>query len=74
MRKGFLDVRSPALRPLWLRIAIAGGCLLWALRELNAGAVFWAILFGAAGLYLCHQFFLAWEDPETEEDDKGEAE
>ena len=74
MRKGFFDVRSSVFRPLWLRIAIAGGCILWALYELSSGAVFWAILFGAAGLYLFHEFFLAWEDPETDKDEKGEAE
>lgn len=64
-----LDVQSPALEPLWLRIAIAGGCLLWALREFAGGAGFWGVMFGAAGLYLCYQFFVVW-DPKRDDDDK----
>ena len=36
-------------------------CLGWALLELLTGAVFWAILFGALGLWCLHAFFLSPE-------------
>ncbi len=65
-RRNYFDVQSPVFRPLWLRGAIVALCLGWALFELAGGNVFWAILFGAAGIYLFHQFFVVF-DP-----DKGD--
>lgn len=59
-RRNWLDVQSPALQPVWVRVTIVALCLGWALFELLGGAVFWAILFGSAGAYLFYQFFVVW--------------
>jgi hypothetical protein len=65
-RRSFLDVQSPIFRPLWLRVGIVVSCLGWAVIELSSGAVFWAALFGAAGLYLAYQFLVAFNPPDPE--------
>ncbi|ETX30735.1 hypothetical protein [Roseivivax isoporae] len=59
--KSLFDLQSPRMRPLWLRIAITGLTLAWALVELSNGAIGWAILFGAAGLWCAWQFFVVWD-------------
>lgn len=59
-----LDVQHPFFRPMWRRVAVVALCLGWALVELATGAVFWAILFGAMGLYCAHQFFIAFDPPD----------
>lgn len=61
--RGFLDLRHPWFRPLWRRVLVVAICLGWAAFELAGGAPFWAILFGAAGLYAAWSFFVAWQDP-----------
>lgn len=63
----FFNVQSPFFRPLWRRIAVVALTLGWAVFEVIAGSVFWAILFGAAGLYCAHQFFIAFNVPEGDE-------
>nr|WP_237684850.1 hypothetical protein [Szabonella alba] len=62
----FFDVHNPFYRPLWRRILVTGICLGWGLFELATGNPFFAILFGAAGIYCAHQFFIAFDpkDPE----------
>lgn len=65
-RSNWLDVQSPVLRPLWLRIVIVGICAIWAIFEIVSGNLFWAILFGAAAAYLGYQLFVVF-DP-----DRGE--
>ncbi len=70
---GFFDLQNPFYRPLWLRLLIVICCLGWAVVELMQGAVFWAILFGAIGIYAAQQFFIAF-DPGSEDrpaDDEG---
>ena len=62
------DVQTPFFRPLWRRVAVTFVCLAWAVMEVSTGAVFWAILFGAAGLYLAWQFFVVF-DPAPDGDD-----
>jgi hypothetical protein len=64
------DVQHPFFRPLWRRVAVVAICLGWAVFELLGGAVFWAILFGAAGLYCAHQFFLAFDPPDDQGGDR----
>jgi len=59
--KSAFDVQSPIFRPLWLRAVIVVVLIGWALVELSGGAVFWAILFGAAGIYLGYQFFVVFD-------------
>jgi len=70
-KRSFFDVQSPALEPVWLRAAIVTACGVWGLMELSRGAVFWALVFGAAGAFLYYQFFMVWNprDPEEEEDE-----
>lgn len=64
------DVQTPFFRPLWRRVAVTSACLAWALMEVTTGAVFWAILFGAAGLYLAWQFFVVFT-PLSDGDEDG---
>lgn len=63
----FLDVQLPFFIPLWRRVAVVALALGWATVELTAGSPFWAALFGAAGLYCAHQFFIAFDpkDPDA---------
>jgi hypothetical protein len=63
------DLQQPFYKPLWIRILITAACLGWALVELSANNVFWAILFGSVGVYCAHQFFIAF-DPKDPEDGK----
>lgn len=60
-RRNWLDVQSPVLRPLWLRIVIVGVCALWAIFEIAGGNWFWAILFGAAAVYLGYQLLVIFD-------------
>lgn len=66
----FLDVQHPFFIPLWRRIAVVAICLGWAGFELVAGSVFWALLFGALGLYCAHQFFIAFDPQQPAEKDR----
>jgi hypothetical protein len=65
--KGFLDVQHPMFQPVWLRGVIVAVSLGWAAFEAIGGNGFWAILFGAAGVYLAYQFFVVW-NPKSKED------
>lgn len=69
-RKRMFDVQSPFFIPLWRRIVFAGAILGWGVFELWLGNTMWASIFGAAGIYLAHQFFVAF-DPDTGADVKG---
>ncbi len=60
-KRNWLDVQSPVLRPLWLRIVITGICAIWAIFEIVSGNLFWAILFGAAAVYLGYQLFAVFD-------------
>ena len=53
-----VDPNAPFFRPLWVRVLCVILPLIWAVVELRSGAVFWAILFGAAGVYLGFELFL----------------
>jgi len=55
------EVRTPFFRPMWRRVVATALCLGWALVELLSGALFWAALFGAAGVVLFFQFFIAFD-------------
>ncbi len=46
-----LDPDHPFFRPVWVRVAVVGLALLWAVVELVFGSPGWAMLFAAAGLY-----------------------
>lgn len=66
-KRNWLDVRSPVLRPLWLRMAIVGICAAWAVFEVVGGNPFWAILFGAAAVYLAYQLFVVFDRDDGED-------
>ncbi len=51
------DLDHPFFKPLWLRVVIVAVALGWALIELAGGSPFWAILFGALGVYAAYKFF-----------------
>lgn len=51
---------DPRLRPLWIRLLISGSCLAWAAFEIWMGAVGWAMLFGALGLWSAFRFFVTY--------------
>lgn len=63
----FFNVQTPFFIPLWRRIVVVVLTLGWALVELAGGQVFWAMIFGAAGLWCAHQFFIAFDPPEPPE-------
>jgi len=60
------DVQHPFFRPLWRRVAVVAVCLGWTVVEILTGDPFFAVLFGAAGLYCAYQFFIVFDpkDPE----------
>jgi len=62
----FLDIQHPFFIPLWRRLAFTGVCLGWSIFEFIYASPFFGILFGAAGLYCAHQFFVVFnpKDPE----------
>lgn len=57
-----VDPNAPFFRPLWVRVLCVASPLAWAAVELSMGSPFWAILFGAAGLYLGFQLFIRRQD------------
>lgn len=69
--KKFLDIQVPFFIPLWRRIAASGATLAWAVFELAMGEPFWALLFGAIGVYMVQQFFLAWDPKGPGDGDRG---
>lgn len=61
----FLDVRHPMFLPVWRRALAVALPLLWSLVEVGQGALIWAAIFAAAGLYLGWAFFVAWDSEEV---------
>lgn len=59
-----VDPNSPFFKALWVRVLCVTLPLIWAGVELYNGNPFWAILFGAAGLYLGYQLFVQ-RDPDA---------
>jgi hypothetical protein len=55
-----LDPAHPFFAPLWRRIVIV-------VFEIVTGRPFWAILFGAAGVYCAHQLLIAFPGPDLED-------
>ncbi|MEZ5732502.1 MAG: hypothetical protein R3D97_09260 [Paracoccaceae bacterium] len=62
-----IDVQHPWFRPLWRRVFVAGVTLGWAVLEFAMGGPFWGMLFGSLGVYLLHQFFIAFDPREDAE-------
>lgn len=57
-----IDPQNPFFRPLWVRLLCVLAPLLWAGVEASNGAIFWAILFAAAGIYLLVMLFILRKD------------
>ena len=53
-----VDPNAPFFRPLWLRVVCVVLPLIWAGVELYTGSPFWALLSGAAGIYLAVELFI----------------
>jgi hypothetical protein len=68
----FLNVRHPWFRPLWARLVVAGLVLGWTAFEFLRGAPFWGLLFGAAGAWLVHQWFIVFDPRDYEPKDKSD--
>jgi hypothetical protein len=60
-KKSFWDVRSPALRPLWLRVVLVAVCGVWTVVEAVSGSPFWMIIFGAATVHLFWQLIVTYD-------------
>lgn len=61
-----LDLNHPFFIPLWRRVLIVALCLGWAVVEIVGGSPFWAILFGAIGLYAGYAFFFDFHPREPD--------
>lgn len=59
----FFDVQTAFFIPFWRRVVAAVSILGWAIFEFVAGSPMWGLLFGAAGLYCAHQFFIVFDPP-----------
>ena len=64
-RVNFFNVQTPFFRPLWRRVVTTVACVGWTVFEVTSGSMMWAIIFGAASLYLAWEFFVAF-DPEPD--------
>jgi hypothetical protein len=62
-KKMLVDPNAPFFRAAWVRVLCVVLPFLWAGMELWHGNAFWAILFGAAGIYLGLALFV-WRKPE----------
>ena len=69
-RRSALDVRVPFFRPLLPRLIVVAVTLGWTAVELAGGNVFWAVLFGAAGLWLAWEFFVVFDPANYEKKDE----
>ena len=69
--RGFFDLHSPWLRPLWRRVAVTVTCLGWAATEASRGHVEWAMGFAVAGAYLVWALFIAWNPGALDDDTDG---
>jgi hypothetical protein len=63
----FFDVNHRAFRPLWIRVLIVAVILGWTAVEMRGGNMGWAMIFGAAGLYLAWAFFVTFRPPDDGE-------
>jgi hypothetical protein len=69
-RKQLIDVRHPFFRPVWRRVLITAFLVGWTVFEVGWGSMFWAMLFGALGVFCFYEFFVAY-DPANYEDRDG---
>lgn len=58
-----VDPDAPFFRPLWVRVLCVVLPLIWAGVELRMNSPVWAMIFGAAGVYLALALFV-WRKPE----------
>jgi hypothetical protein len=60
------DLDNEFYRPLWIRLLITLGCILWGLVELATGNLFWAVLFIGIGLFSGYRFFVTFNPKSPE--------
>ena len=71
-RVNFFNVQTPFFRPLWRRVVTTLACLAWTAYEVTLGLTMWAIIFGAASVYLAWEFFVAFDpEPDGDEEESG---
>lgn len=71
-RVNFFNVQTPFFRPLWRRVVTTVACVGWTIFEVTSGSLMWAIIFGAASLYLAWEFFVAFSpEPAAGEKESG---
>jgi hypothetical protein len=66
MAKSLFDVAHPVFRPLWVRVLVTGLVGAWTLFEVTRGSAFFAILFGAATLWLAYKYFIDFDPKDYE--------
>ena len=64
MRQKLINVQIPFFIPVWRRISVIALCLAWALLEVSADNIEWAVLATGIAVYCAHQFFLAFDPKE----------
>lgn len=69
-----IDVRHPFFNPLYRRVLTVALCLGWAGMEVISGSPFWAILFGAIGVFCAYEFFVIYEPYEDPKQSKRDDE
>ena len=63
------SVRHPVFRPLWRRLLLVGACFSWAGFEWLNGESLWALVFAGAGAWCAHQFFIAFDPKDYDQND-----
>lgn len=61
-----LDLQLPFFNDLWRRVLLTVALLAWTVVEIASVNPFWAILFGALGLWCAWSFFFIWRGPYTD--------
>ena len=59
--RDLFNLRSPMMRPLWVRLLVTGLTLGWTVMELVNGNTGWALMFGAAGAWCAWEFFVVFD-------------
>lgn len=56
------DFDIPFFLPLWRRIAVVVVTLGWTMVEISTGAIVWAMIFGAAGIYCVYALLFHFDE------------
>ena len=72
VKRSFFGFDHPFFEPLWRRIVVVGGCLIWGAFEFTMNEPIWGMLFGGIGLVAGYHLFLNREEPSKSDDDPEE--